>query len=94
MNSVDSHLAYERHALFMAEQGLYPENAPKHRQRIAELEREREQQHKDYCRTFEMIEAMQPKATPLPRWLRPMSPDNWIDRRRIMRTQRYEHGHH
>lgn len=93
MNSVDDYLAHEKHSLFMAEQGLYPENAPKHRQRIAELEQEREAQFKDYCKALRLVANRLPEGQAPPHWYRPMSPDNWIDRRRILRTQRYEHGH-
>lgn len=95
MNSIEDLLGFERHALFLCSMGFRPENAEKHKKRIAELEAEREQQFKDYCHALKLVaKRLCREGEAPPHWVRPMGYDNWIDHKRRLRTQEYPVGHH
>lgn len=94
MNSIEDILGFERHSLFLCGMGLHPENAEKHKKRIVELEAERDHQFKDYLKAMKSLANRLPKGEAPLHWVRPMGFDNWIDRKRRMRTQTYDYGHH
>lgn len=93
--TIEDALGAERHSLFLCSMGFRPENAEKHRKRIDELVAEREQQFKDYCHALKLVaNRLYPEGEAPPHYYRPMSPDNWIDSKRRMRTQTYDQFHH
>lgn len=87
---IDEAIRAQQEEIRRTELGIYQGDLTKLKARLAELFRDREEQHRQYLETFKMLEAWTAKARPKrPEWLTYLSPDEYIGPRRTLRTNTY-----
>lgn len=89
MREIDEIILNQQEEIRKVKLGHWQGDLDKLEARLVELRQEREAQFHDYLKARALVEGMVKPVTRPPDWYQPMSPDNYLNARGEICTQKY-----